>query len=622
MWKALSVPFEDAKTIAEILNAIQQQDYVLPAIQREFIWDPDTQVTRLFDSLMRGYPIGAFLSWAVKPPLVGQFKFYGFMREYHQLNAPHCPVLDLSTDRPVTAILDGQQRLTSLNIGLRGSHAKRRKYGWRDNPDAYPERRLYLNLLADAPSNDFGMIHDFRFFESPPEPVLSSAEEGAGDEADASRPHYWYPVAKVFDETNPIAATKFLLEAGLGSADAEAADRLGRLYEVVHNAKLVSFFREDEQDIDRVLDIFIRVNSAGKPLSQSDLLLSIATAHFTERDARAAVHTLVDEVNQAGHGFEFDKDLILKAGLALVGVSDFSFKVKNFSRENTSLLDKHWDEIASVLRLTADLLSDFGFSSANLSANSVVVPIACYLHHRGFGQSYRTAGLHDVDRRALRLWVNRTLIKPGIWGSGLDTMLRDLRAAVKTAGDEGFPAAALEEALRKRGKSIVFSPGEVVDLLATAYTQKGCFALLATMFSNVDTRNVFHIDHVFPQAEFTRKKLGSAGLSSDAIGGVMERRHRLGNLQLLEGPANVEKQAAMPGAWARAKYGDGYADYLARHDLPSIPDDMTGFEDFYLARKARLARRLADVLGVDPDAAEKLVVPEEDETLTEANVDE
>jgi hypothetical protein len=79
---------------------------------------------------------------------------------------------------------------------------------------------------------------------------------------------------------------------------------------VVHNEKLSGFFREDEQDIDRVLDIF--------------------------------------------------------------------------SRENTGLLDKHWDDIADVLRLTADLLADSGLSAANLSANSVVVPIACYLHHRAF----------------------------------------------------------------------------------------------------------------------------------------------------------------------------------------------------------------------------------------------
>ncbi len=449
------MPFEDAKTIADVLRGIQGEAYVLPAIQREFVWDPDTQVVRLFDSLMRGYPIGTFLSWTVDRPLVGDFKFYGFIREYHQLTSPHCPILDLPAERPVTAILDGQQRLTSLNIGLRGSHAKRKKYGWRDRADAYPIRRLYLNLLANAPENDLGMIHDFRFFDTPPEPAFA-------DQADDNRPTYWYPVPRILEEANPIVASRFLLEAGLGAGEAGAADRLGRLYEVVHNEKLIAFFRDDEQDIDRVLDIFIRVNSAGKPLSQSDLLLSIATAQFVERDARAAVHSLVDEMNQAGHGFEFDKDLVLKAGLALVEVSDFSFKVKNFSRENTRLLGKHWDEIAEVLRLTADLLADFGFSAANLSANSVVVPVAYYLHYRALDQRYRTAGAYDSDRRGLRHWVNRTLIKPGIWGSGLDTLLRELRSTIANHGDAGFPLLQLEEAMRRRGKTTEFSPGEIV----------------------------------------------------------------------------------------------------------------------------------------------------------------
>lgn len=54
------MPLEDPKTISEVLRAIQRHDYVLPAIQREFVWDADTQITRLFDSLMRGYPIGPF----------------------------------------------------------------------------------------------------------------------------------------------------------------------------------------------------------------------------------------------------------------------------------------------------------------------------------------------------------------------------------------------------------------------------------------------------------------------------------------------------------------------------------------------------------------------------------
>lgn len=84
--------------------------------------------------------------------------------------------------------------------------------------------------------------------------------------------------------------------------------------------------------------------------------------------------------------------------------------------------------------------------------------------------------------------------------------------------------------MRRRGKDIKFTPGEVVDLLATSFTQRGCFALLATLFPNVDTRNVFHIDHVFPQNVFSKKTLREAGLSDAEMDLAIERRHRLANM--------------------------------------------------------------------------------------------
>jgi uncharacterized protein with ParB-like and HNH nuclease domain len=109
------MPFQTPLTIEKVLDRIQAQEYVLPAIQREFAWDTD-QVIRLFDSLMRGYPIGAFLFWKVKgrDPTADDgdrdFVFYGFIRAYHELKSPHCPRLDVPKSREVTAILDGQQR--------------------------------------------------------------------------------------------------------------------------------------------------------------------------------------------------------------------------------------------------------------------------------------------------------------------------------------------------------------------------------------------------------------------------------------------------------------------------------------------------------------------------------
>ncbi len=77
-------------TIAEAVKKVQAGDLVLPAIQREFVWE-ESQIVRLFDSLLRGYPIGSFLSWKVAPQTATAFRFYGFIKDYHEKDGPVLP---------------------------------------------------------------------------------------------------------------------------------------------------------------------------------------------------------------------------------------------------------------------------------------------------------------------------------------------------------------------------------------------------------------------------------------------------------------------------------------------------------------------------------------------------
>jgi uncharacterized protein with ParB-like and HNH nuclease domain len=114
--------YQTPVTIKTALDRIWRHEYVLPAIQREFVWNPK-QICKLFDSLMQGFPVGSFLFWKIEAKTAKSFRFFDFSREYHQRDNPHCPPLGKAPDGPVTAVLDGQQRLTALNIGLRGSLA-------------------------------------------------------------------------------------------------------------------------------------------------------------------------------------------------------------------------------------------------------------------------------------------------------------------------------------------------------------------------------------------------------------------------------------------------------------------------------------------------------------------
>jgi hypothetical protein len=541
----------------------------------------------LFDSLMRGYPIGAFLFWKVEPETASDLTFYDFISNYHEKDHPYAPTKPISAGQGATAILDGQQRLTALNIGLYGSHAERLPRMWWNNPGAFPKKFLYLNLVAKAVVGE-GMEYDFRFLT-----------DEAAKPANGS-PNVWYRVSDVLklEDSGPAMNTE-IQSRMLG--DTEAFKILWRLYKAVKEDPSITAYVEKSQVVDQVLDIFVRVNSAGSPLSYSDLLLSMATNQWKELDAREEVRSLVSTFRLMPASFSFSKDLILKAGLVLIGVPDVGFKVSNFTKSNMASMEEKWPDIRSALLTSAELLASFGYTSSNLGADSVMVPIAYYLHQRGLGSSYVTLGKHAADRKKIHEWVTRSLMKRGIWGSGLDTLLRSLRDVVKASGSDGFPLTELDESMLAAGKSLRFEEAEISELLDLEYSESRTFSVLSVLYPGLDLSKTFHEDHIFPHSAFKKTKLKSAGIPEDRFEDYITKSNQLANLQLLAGPVNVEKQAALPAAWLASNpwaSNEARHQYVIDNDLEDVPEDMKDFLTFFSARRAALEGRLRRTLGV------------------------
>jgi len=139
--------FQTAITIKEIVDNIHSKKYFLPAIQREFVWS-QSQIVRLFDSLMRDYTIGSFLFWGVEKKKVNDFQFYEFIRNYHERDNIHNPKANVTGEESIISILDGQQRLTAFYIALKGSYAEKIPWKRWNNNEAYPKKKLYINLLS------------------------------------------------------------------------------------------------------------------------------------------------------------------------------------------------------------------------------------------------------------------------------------------------------------------------------------------------------------------------------------------------------------------------------------------------------------------------------------------
>lgn len=582
--------YKPGGTIEQALTQIGKNNYVLPAIQREFVWRPE-QIERLFDSLMQGYPFGTFLFWSVEPQNAGKFKFYDFVRHYHERTGAHCPDLDDMKGRSVTAVLDGQQRLTALNIGIRGSMAWRLKHKRRDNPQAYPKRYLYLDLLGATPDDESGSVYRFKFLEK-------EAAEG-GTEA------FWFAVPEVLDLDGGSDILEVIEERDLEKNDRKKAyDTLDQLRRVVRSEQTISYYEEDSQDLERVLNIFIRLNSGGTVLSYSDLLLSIAVAQWKKIDARREIHDLVDELNGIGAGFDFDHDFVLKAGLMLAGIASVGFKVKNFTAENMAHLETQWASIRKALIMTVELVSGFGLSHVNLRAESSLLPIAYYLHVSAPKKNYVTSVKSTNDREAIRFWLVRSLLKPsGIWGSGLDTLLNDLRDVIRKSGDNGFPAEELARLMSRRGKSLAFDDDEIEELLEMRYGDRRSFLLLSLLFPFVDLRNQFHMDHIYPFSRFTPRKLAAAGVERGEVEDLRWIADTIPNLQLLEGPMNIEKKAKIPADWLNEAFPskDARRAYRDRHMLGEVPSDILDFADFAEVRSELFRERLASLLKVMRD---------------------
>jgi hypothetical protein len=579
------VAFQTPITIARVLDGIHRNDYVLPAIQREFVWRPG-QICRLFDSLMTGYPVGSFLFWSVQREHSSSYVFYQFITNYHELHQRHLNPVIIGEPRDITAILDGQQRLTALNVGLYGSHAEKLPRLWWNNPKAYPVRFLYLNIAQKADDNEMGMEYDFRFLTPERASLLSDDE------------HHWFRVSEIRQMAPGKDVFNYVRTHELIDDDF-AFDVLSRLHDVVHKDQIINYFKEESQDLDKVLNIFIRVNSGGTQLSYSDLLLSIATAQWRQIDAREVIHGLVDELNRTGQGFNFSKDLVLKAGLMLSDIPSVAFRVTNFNARNMAILEDSWYRIADALRLAVELLSDFGFSQRTLTADSVVIPVAYYLAQREADESFRTSASARDDRRRLRTFVYRSIAKPGIWGSGLDTLLTNLRATIRDSSSPMFPVEDVESAMARLGKSLRFDLDEIEDLLDLSYNDRRTFSVLALLYPGMNFRHEFHVDHIFSRNIFNRRELLKLGVPEDEIEACLERVNRLGNLQLLEGPVNVQKGTKLPKAWMEHEFPeeDARNAYRTRNDLGELPEDVRGFISFYDARRERMKRRLHELLG-------------------------
>lgn len=444
--------FQTPKTIKEILEEINTK-YFLPAIQREFVWTED-QIISLFDSLLKGFPIGSFLFWKVNRENLQKFEFYKFIQHYDVDNNYHNPIADnVKEKNEIISILDGQQRITSLYIGLKGSYIKKNK-----------TKKLYISLSSKfnmEEVDDIENMYKLKFMTD--------------DEYQNNNDEYWFLVGDIIN-MSLSDITNYSIEKKLSSLGIET---LSKLYDLA-NSRVINYFLETSDDIDKVLNIFVRINSGGTHLSYSDLLLSVATANWKNTNAREEINDLLNEINKIAEGFNATKDFILKSALYLIN-REMKFKVANFTAEAMHDIENNWQNIKQSLKVAFMFLSQNGFYHKNMISNYPATIIALYIYK--YGKDKLLENKNEIIK-----FVRISMLK-GLFSSNLDGVLSNIRKYIKDK--EVFKVKDIDK-IMPFSKKLSFSNQDLKDLTLIKDTQKSFILILSILYDRKksDTPNV------------------------------------------------------------------------------------------------------------------------------------
>lgn len=577
-------------TVAAILQHLNV-NYLLPAIQREFVWTPE-KVVQLFDSLMRGYPISSFLFWELKPENRDKWEVYRFV-EHAKAGGSHNQLANTDGVQQLTLVLDGQQRLTSLIIGLKGSYTTKKKYKKSKFANNWSKQRLYLNLLKDSKiteeEGEQGVRYGFEFHEDTPT---------------NDKHHHWIRVGRILDFDSDDEFDKFKDDEEERLSGDVTKDKirvfrsnLDRLHRAMWKEQPIAYHTEFDQDYDRVLDIFVRANDGGVKLSKSDLLLSMVTAKWGDVNAREQIYGFVDRLNtELAKKNDFDKDFLMKTCLV---VSDLAvdYKVENFNNHNLEVIKSNWKGIQEATEKTVKLVNSFGIDRETLIGANAIVPIIYFIFKNPNLTLGGTTTFDVCSARNIRVWLTAALLR-NVFSGHSDTTLRLARATLQAhPQNTPFPIDQLNAEMAKGGRPSTFDSAAIEEILDLEYGEARTYLALTLLYDDENSSFAPQVDHIFPKKLFTKKSMTERGIAPEVQDRFLELVHSIGNLEFLTAIENEEKSAQEFEHWIKTRHNS----FITRQLIPADKNlwKLENFEEFVAARE-QLIRERFETLFVPP----------------------
>ena len=575
------------ETVKAIIEKIDSKGLLLPAMQRKFVWSED-KILDFYDSLMKGYPFGVFIFWDIHDKdNINKYHFYQFIKDYSKrdetINAPAGKIAKES----ISVVMDGQQRLTSLYIGIKGSLTTIDKWKKSKIAENWKKKHLYIvpHLTADERNEN---ETPFRFFFLEDSFVTKQNEF-------RSDPEKYYLVSDFYGLSHQELYAKFGVKRLKGN-DENWMCVLSRLRWLINDAKILNYHSINNTNIEDVLEIFKRINNGGTELSPSNLLFSTVITSWEK--GRDEMDEFIKSINEEGV-IRIREDFLIRICVYLMNCPAAT-KIEVLTKDVIKSIEKSWDKIKDAIYKTKNFLKGKNIYDEAILSYNALLPIIYFYYHC----NKKKTG--DSDKQLLYFFVISQIFS--LFGGSSSSTLENVRKKMCEHDELGrvivpFKIENLFDIDLSAGRIHAFRiTREQVEKLVdeVRYGDKKSFVLLSLLQPNITINaNSYDVDHVCSKDElkavFNKKR-------KEERADLENKKNSIPNLQLLAYNQNRgEKNADSLYTWIVEKRNtipfDPYAkdSDTEKYRIQSIED----FVSFYNQRRGLIIAYLCECFGID-----------------------
>ncbi|MGV9206035.1 MAG: GmrSD restriction endonuclease domain-containing protein [Promethearchaeia archaeon] len=555
--------------ITEAITEIDNNKFVLPVIQRRLVWDEE-KMELLFDTLLKGDSFGGIMVIEEEKGTKPLFNYRYFTKDGSLLQSREIHTLN----QQQFFVIDGQQRLQSFYIGLKGTiHGK----------------AMYFDLFSDYNSQ-----FEFKFERSESNLPQKSNYNGERN----LQEHFWYLACDLHqrlkdtnDEDQVADEIIFSKQIKDETQKTHIRKNVKAFYKNIITAEslgiskvIVNKSLDEVDNKQRIVELFRRLNDGGTKLSPFDLVASILKGFEWQMES------FLEETLENYEEIGLTQDNLIK--LIFLLQDNYNKEMASIEAKDAEFAIKNKERIKNTLKSLKDFLKSSELYNYYKAGNRSFIPlffIAYHVFHRDISTKEIATYFDNFDAAnedfpQMKRWIYNSLLN-GVFrsrGAGwipYKTGIKKILQVMKKHKNDVFPTGELFKTYKNHPLTFTTNyKADNLDNLERSF-------LFYLIYNRNEIIRKQDIDHVMPKSILEDK------------GHELEKINSVNNFQLLDSGTNRGLKNGKPFKDWINNYVADKDSYIERHLIPVDESVWSedSFESFLEKRAERILNKLKQI---------------------------